>query len=64
MQITKVEVTPVELKLKHPVRMAQLPEIGHLTAVFVRMETRQGREVINRRRRKGRRRLAPADYRK
>ncbi|MBI5501846.1 MAG: 50S ribosomal protein L34 [Deltaproteobacteria bacterium] len=29
-----------------------------------RMATRQGREVINRRRRKGRRRLAPADYRK
>ena len=45
MQIIKVEVTPVELKLKHPVRMAQLPEIGHLTAVFVRMETRQGQSA-------------------
>lgn len=41
MQITKVEVTPVELKLNHPARLAYT-EIDHVTAVFVRMETRQG----------------------
>jgi L-alanine-DL-glutamate epimerase-like enolase superfamily enzyme len=42
MLITGVEVTPVELKLRQPVRMAGLPEIEHVTALFVRMETRQG----------------------
>ncbi len=42
MQITRVEVTPVELKLRHPARMAGLPEISHILAIFVRMETRQG----------------------
>ena len=42
MQITKVEVTPVELKLRQPVRVAGLPAISHVTAVFVRIETRQG----------------------
>ena len=31
MQITKAEVTPVELKLKYPVRMAGIPpiEVSH-----------------------------------
>ncbi len=45
MQITKVEVTPVRLGLKQPVRMAGLPEIREVTAVFVRMETRQGQSA-------------------
>ena len=42
MQITKAEVTPIELKLKRPVQMAGLPLITHITAIFVRLETRQG----------------------
>jgi L-alanine-DL-glutamate epimerase-like enolase superfamily enzyme len=42
MQITKVEVTPVELKIRQPVRMAGLEEISQVMAVFVRMDTRQG----------------------
>ena len=45
MQITKAEVTPVELKLRQPVRMAGLPDIGHVTAIFVRLETRQGQNA-------------------
>ncbi|MDR3560022.1 MAG: enolase C-terminal domain-like protein [Negativicutes bacterium] len=45
MQISKVEVTPVELKLRQPVRMAGLPAISHVTAVFVRLETRQGQNA-------------------
>jgi len=45
MQITKAEVTPVELTLRHPVRTAGLPEIGRLTAVYVRLETRQGQSA-------------------
>ena len=44
MQITRVEVTPVELKLKHPARMANIV-IDHVTAVFVRMETKQGQNA-------------------
>jgi L-Ala-D/L-Glu epimerase len=42
MQIIKVEVTPVELKIRQPVRMAGMPEINQVMAVFVRMDTRQG----------------------
>ena len=45
MQITKAEVTPVELKLKKPVQMAGLPLIKHVTAIFVRLETRQGQSA-------------------
>ena len=45
MQITKAVVTPVELALHHPVRMASLPEIRYMTAVFVRLETRQGQSA-------------------
>lgn len=41
MQIIRAEVTPVELNLRHPVRMANLPEITSLTAIFVRLITRQ-----------------------
>ena len=43
MQITKAEVIPVELPLRRPVQMAGLPEIRRIQAVFVRIETRQGR---------------------
>ena len=42
MQITHVEVTPVELKLREPIRMAGFREIHSITAVFVRMETQKG----------------------
>ena len=45
MQITKAEVTPVELKLRQPVRMAGLQEIKQVTAIFVRLETRQGQSA-------------------
>ena len=42
MQITKAEVIPVELKLRHPVQMAGLPLITQATAIFIRLETRSG----------------------
>jgi L-alanine-DL-glutamate epimerase-like enolase superfamily enzyme len=42
MQITKAEVVPIELKLAHPVQICCLPEIHSVTAVFVRLETRNG----------------------
>jgi len=42
MQITKVEVIPMELSLRQPVRTACHPEIDRVTAVFVRIETRRG----------------------
>jgi L-alanine-DL-glutamate epimerase-like enolase superfamily enzyme len=45
MQITKAEVTPVELSVRQPVRMAGLVEITHLTAIFVRIETRKGQNA-------------------
>ena len=45
MQITKAEVTPVKLKLRQPVRMAGLPEINQITAIFVRIETRHGQNA-------------------
>lgn len=45
MQITKAEVTPVELKLGRPVLMAGLPAIDYITAIFVRIETRQGQNA-------------------
>lgn len=45
MQITKAEVTPVELKLCQPVQMAGLAPISHITAIFVRIETRQGQNA-------------------
>ena len=43
MQITNVEVVPVELSLRLPYRTACHPEIDRVTVVFVRVETRQGR---------------------
>lgn len=45
MQIDKVTVTPVNLSLRQPVRMANLPPIKSMAAIFVRMETRQGRNA-------------------
>ena len=42
MQITKTEVTPVELSLRQPVRMAGLAEIDRVMVFFVRMETNKG----------------------
>jgi L-alanine-DL-glutamate epimerase-like enolase superfamily enzyme len=44
-QITKAEVTPVDLKLRQPARFAGLPEIHQVTALFVRVETRDGRNA-------------------
>jgi L-Ala-D/L-Glu epimerase len=45
MQITSVEVTPVEIKLRKPVRMAGVAEFSQVTAVFVRLVTRQGKSA-------------------
>ena len=44
MQITHVEVVPVELKLRQPFRAAAYPaEIESVGCVFVRIETKEGR---------------------
>jgi L-alanine-DL-glutamate epimerase-like enolase superfamily enzyme len=43
MQITNVKVTPVQLSLRQAVRMASSADIDQVTAIFVRIETRQGR---------------------
>ncbi|HLE15055.1 MAG TPA: enolase C-terminal domain-like protein [Anaerolineales bacterium] len=45
MQITKAEVIPAELKLRQPVRMAHLPPIDRVTAVFVRLELSNGQSA-------------------
>ena len=45
MQITKVKVTPVDLKLRKPVQMAGVAEIHNITAIFIRIETRQGQNA-------------------
>jgi L-alanine-DL-glutamate epimerase-like enolase superfamily enzyme len=45
MQITKAEVTPIELTVRRPVQFAGLPAIERVTAVFVRIETRQGQSA-------------------
>lgn len=45
MQITRAVVTPVELKLRQPVRMAHFPQIQQVGVVFVRLETRQGQNA-------------------
>lgn len=42
MQITQVQVTPVELKLAQPIQTALQQEVGQVTAIFVRIDTRQG----------------------
>lgn len=43
MQIKKATVTPVDLTLLHPIQMAKIPPITHLTAIFIRIETIEGR---------------------
>ena len=43
MQITNVQVTPVELGLRLPYRTAYHGEIDHVTVVFVQVTTRQGK---------------------
>jgi hypothetical protein len=43
MQITHAEVVPVELSLRQAVQIAHLAPIQAVTAIFVRLETRQGR---------------------
>jgi L-alanine-DL-glutamate epimerase-like enolase superfamily enzyme len=45
MQIVKAEVTPVELSLRMPVQIAGMPVIERVTAIFVRLETRQGQSA-------------------
>lgn len=45
MQITKADVTPVELSLNQPVRMAGYPEINQITAIFVRIQTKEERDA-------------------
>ncbi|MCS6907519.1 MAG: enolase C-terminal domain-like protein [Anaerolineales bacterium] len=45
MQITRAEVVPVELSLHQAIRMAHLPPIRSVTAIFVRLETRQGQSA-------------------
>ncbi len=45
MQIIKAEVIPVDLKLRHPVRMAGVPRIDGVTAVFIHLITREGRDA-------------------
>jgi L-alanine-DL-glutamate epimerase-like enolase superfamily enzyme len=42
MQITHIEVVPVELDLRLPYRMASGEEMDRVGAVFVRIDTRQG----------------------
>jgi L-alanine-DL-glutamate epimerase-like enolase superfamily enzyme len=43
MQITNVEVIPIELSLRLPYRTARHPEIDRVAMVFVRVETRANR---------------------
>lgn len=45
MQITRAEVIPVALKIGHPVRMARIPPVSQVSAIFVRLETRQGQSA-------------------
>jgi L-alanine-DL-glutamate epimerase-like enolase superfamily enzyme len=45
MQISHIEVTPVELGLRLPYRAGRTAEIDRVTVVFVRVETRDGRNA-------------------
>ncbi|MBN1147618.1 MAG: hypothetical protein JXA78_10210 [Anaerolineales bacterium] len=45
MQITKAEVTPAELDLKQPARIAGQAPLSSVSAIFVRLETRDGRSA-------------------
>ena len=42
MQITHVEVVPLELSLRLPYRTAYPSQVNRAQAVFIRIETRQG----------------------
>ncbi|MEJ2010712.1 MAG: enolase C-terminal domain-like protein [Anaerolineales bacterium] len=42
MQITQVEVTPVELELAHPVRTSDIDALRRVSAIFVRFITQSG----------------------
>jgi L-alanine-DL-glutamate epimerase-like enolase superfamily enzyme len=42
MQIIRAEVIPVELKLRFPIRLVQMPDLTSVTVIFVRLVTRQG----------------------
>jgi len=44
-QITHVEVTPVDLKLRQPFQTAYHPNIEQITAVFIRIETQRGQDA-------------------
>jgi L-alanine-DL-glutamate epimerase-like enolase superfamily enzyme len=44
-QITSVEVTPVELQVDRPVIIAGHPDIQSITAIFIRLITRQGQSA-------------------
>ena len=45
MQINKAEVTPITLDLQQPIQMAHLPEIDHITVIFVRLELSTGQSA-------------------
>ena len=45
MQINKAEVTPITLDLQQPIQMAHLPEIDHVTVIFVRLELTTGQSA-------------------
>lgn len=45
MQINKAEVTPITLNLQQPIKMAHLPEIDHVTVIFVRLELTTGQSA-------------------
>lgn len=45
MQITQVDVIPVELKLHTPVQMAGLAPIHAITTIFIHIKTRQGQSA-------------------
>jgi len=42
MQIKKAEVYPINLKLRNPIRMASLPQIEQIMAIFVHLQTVKG----------------------
>lgn len=42
MQITRVDVTPVNLTMRQPALLTGRPEASEIMAIFVRMETREG----------------------
>lgn len=45
MQITRAEVIPIQLKLRQAVQFALNPAIDQVTAIFIRIETREGRDA-------------------